>query len=127
VNTESSQDQRRVLREMTRMAQDLRDALAYPEVDIDVIGDFLHQGWMHKRELASGISDSRIDTWYECARRNGATGGKILGAGGGGFLLLYAHPDRYEDIATALPELRQVSFGFEPQGSRIVYVEEGDY
>lgn len=127
VNTESSQDRRRALREMTQMARDLRDALSPPSVDLDVMGELLHHGWLLKRGLASGISDSRIDAWYECARRHGAIGGKILGAGGGGFLLLYAHPERHEDIMAALPDLRPVLFKFEPQGSRIVYVEEGDY
>jgi D-glycero-alpha-D-manno-heptose-7-phosphate kinase len=80
---------------------------------------------MMKRALASGISTGRIDAWYERARQHGALGGKILGAGGGGFLLLYARPEHHRNIVSALPELRPVRFSFEPQGSKIVYVEEG--
>ena len=68
----------------------------------------------------------RIDDWYERARANGATGGKITGAGGGGFLLLYAPKDCHEAIVNALPELRRVSFGFEPHGTTIIYVEESE-
>lgn len=58
--------------------------------------------------------------------KSGAIGGKITGAGGGGFLLLYAPPNQHGEILQALPELRPVPFRFEPQGSKIVYVEEGD-
>ena len=80
---------------------------------------------MMKRTLASGISTGRIDAWYERARAHGAIGGKILGAGGGGFLLFYARPEQHRSIVAALPELRPIPFRFEPQGSKIVYVEEG--
>ena len=73
--------------------------------------------------MASNISNSVIDEWYEKARMHGAIGGKILGAGGGGFLLLYAPPERHADIVGALPELRPFPFRFEPQGSKIIYVE----
>ena len=76
--------------------------------------------------MASGISNSKIDEWYERARQHGAIGGKITGAGGGGFLLLYASPQRHEEIVRALPELRPVAFRFEPQGSKIIYVEENE-
>ena len=124
-NTERDRDRRKALRAMTRLANDLRDALAHDVVDLDVFGEVLHQGWLLKRELASGISNARIDDWYERARARGAIGGKILGAGGGGFLLVYAHPERHAAIAAALPELRPIPFRFEPQGSKIVYVEEG--
>jgi len=79
---------------------------------------------MRKRTLASAISTQQIDVWYERAREAGAMGGKILGAGGGGFLLLYAPEERHEAIRAALPGLRQVPVSFEPQGSKIIYVEE---
>jgi D-glycero-alpha-D-manno-heptose-7-phosphate kinase len=84
----------------------------------------LHEGWLLKKSLASSISSSGIDEWYERARKHGAIGGKILGAGGGGFLLLYAHPEYHPAIVSALAELSPVKFRFEPQGSKIVYIEE---
>jgi len=124
-NIARRQDQRQALQNMTRLAHALRETLNREDADVDVLGDILHEGWMMKRGLASGVSNARIDEWYERARRAGARGGKILGAGAGGFLLLYAHPEEHGAIRAALPELRPVPFSFEPQGSKIVFVEEG--
>jgi D-glycero-alpha-D-manno-heptose-7-phosphate kinase len=121
-NTESGQEGRQRLRAMTGLARDLREALCRD--DLDSFGDILHQGWELKRGLASKISNSQIDEWYSRARQRGALGGKILGAGGGGFLLLYAPPERHEEILAGLPELRLMPFRFELQGSKIIYVEE---
>jgi D-glycero-alpha-D-manno-heptose-7-phosphate kinase len=70
------------------------------------------------------VSTEAIDTWYERARRAGAAGGKLLGAGSGGFLMFYAPRERHEAIARALPRLRPVVFRFEPQGSRIIFVHD---
>lgn len=122
LNTENDHKNRSSLRIMAGLAGELRDALV--ENDLDGFGEILHQGWMEKRKLASGISNNKIDEWYETARNQGAIGGKVLGAGGGGFLLLYAHPENFPDIINSLPELQPISFKFEPQGSKIIYVEE---
>lgn len=122
-NTERDTAKRQSLRRMVQLAHDLRAALTAN--DLDAFGAILHEGWMRKRELAAGISSPRIDEWYERGRAAGAVGGKILGAGGGGFLLLYAPEQRHQAIRAALPELRQVPLAFEPQGSKIIYVEEG--
>jgi D-glycero-alpha-D-manno-heptose-7-phosphate kinase len=92
--------------------------------DLSTFGRVLHEGWMDKRCLASGISTNDIDTWYERGLRHGAVGGKVLGAGGGGFILFYAPPERHHAIVEALPELRHVPIRFEPHGSRIIYVED---
>lgn len=121
-NTINERKKRRSLRRMARLAGELRDALVVN--DLEGFGEVLHEGWMEKKELASGITSSVIDEWYETARRHGAIGGKLLGAGGGGFLLLYAHPDRFPDILRALPDLRLVPVRLEPQGSKIIYVED---
>ena len=121
-NTQNDVEKRNILRHMTRMAEELRDALVLN--DLDGFGEVLHQGWMEKKKLASGISNHQIDKWYEISRQNGAIGGKVLGAGGGGFLLLYAHPESFPEIMRALPELHPVALNFEPQGSKIIYVEE---
>lgn len=121
-NTERDVDRRRTLRTMTRMAQDLRAALHND--DLDSFGEILHEGWQLKQQLATGISNQRINEWYSRAREHGAIGGKILGAGGGGFLLVYAPVERHAEIIAALPELSLMPFAFEPQGSKIVYVEE---
>lgn len=121
-NTENDENRREALRTMVKLAQELQEALAAN--DLGSFGKILHQGWLEKKKMASRISNSKIDEWYERARQHGAIGGKITGAGGGGFLLLYAPPERHGEIIEALPQLRPMSFGFEPQGSRIIYVEE---
>jgi len=88
--------------------------------DLMQLGDVMHEAWAIKRSLAHDISNEVIDDWYASARKAGAIGGKILGAGGGGFLLLFAPPDRHEAIAQALPGLRQVFFNFDMVGSTIL-------
>ncbi len=113
---------REATRAMVQLARDLRAGLAVD--NIDRFGEILHEAWMLKRGLTAGITNPRIDDWYERARRNGAVGGKILGAGGGGFLLLWACPEHHERLIAALPELRPVAWHLEPQGSKIIYVEE---
>ena len=113
------------LRRMVGMAGQLRDALN--RGDIAGFGEVLHANWEEKRHLARGISNPTLDGWYETARAHGAIGGKVLGAGGGGFLLLYAPAARHAEICAALPALRRLTFHFEPQGSRLIYVEENGY
>jgi len=105
---------------LARLAYELFDVLTSDR--LDEFGEVLHLSWQLKRQLASGISNSSIDTWYESARAHGAIGGKILGAGGGGFLLLYAPVERHAEICRALPELMPVAFKFAPQGSKIIFV-----
>jgi D-glycero-alpha-D-manno-heptose-7-phosphate kinase len=122
-NTQHDRAKRLNLRRMVELAGLLRAALASEE--LSVVGEILHEGWMLKRELADGISTSHIDDWYARGRAAGAAGGKILGAGGGGFLLFYAPVERHAAITAALPELRPVPIALEPQGSKIIYVEEG--
>jgi D-glycero-alpha-D-manno-heptose-7-phosphate kinase len=124
-NTQSDEEKRARLRTMVSLADQMYEALT--RNDLNGFGEALHTGWMEKRRLASGITRPEIDAWYETARAHGAIGGKILGAGGGGFLLLYAHRERHADICRALPELRAIPFHFCPQGSKIIYVEENGY
>ncbi|MEI7556202.1 hypothetical protein [Candidatus Chlorohelix sp.] len=123
-NITSDDGKRSALRKMTQMAGELREALQRD--NLEGFGEVLHQGWLEKRKLASGISNNRIDEWYEIARRHGAIGGKLLGAGGGGFLLLFAPPAKQPEILGALPNLKPMEFRFESQGSKIIYVEEND-
>jgi D-glycero-alpha-D-manno-heptose-7-phosphate kinase len=107
-----------VMKRMVDLAYHLRDELVRGE--IDSLGQILHENWMLKKSLLDGISTSEIDKWYEAAIAAGALGGKLLGAGSGGFLMFYAPPDRHEAIAKAVG-LRQIKFGFEPLGSRILF------
>lgn len=108
------------MKKMAGLAQEMRGVLS--KNDTDSFGEFLHENWVLKRELAGGISNPQIDDWYAKARKAGAIGGKICGAGGGGFLLLYAPGEKHGRISAALPELIPTEFAFEPQGSKIIYV-----
>ncbi len=124
-NTQTDEEKRASLRRMVGLAEQMREALL--RNDLGGFGEVLHAGWTEKRKLASGITKPCIDEWYERARAHGAIGGKILGAGGGGFLLLYAPSERHPEICEALPELRPIDFRFSPQGSKLIYVEENSY
>jgi D-glycero-alpha-D-manno-heptose-7-phosphate kinase len=124
-NIQLDAEHRNTLRCLTSLASELRECLIRNQ--LDSFGDALHQAWLLKTRLASGITSSAIDDWYNRARTHGAIGGKILGAGGGGFLLLYAPPERHDEIRGALGELRCTPFRLEPQGTKIIYVEEGGY
>ena len=112
-------DKQRVLRRMAELAHIMKSELE--SGNLDSFGEILHENWELKKSLAEGISNTQIDYWYDIARRHGASGGKILGAGAGGFLIFAADEDRHAEIAQALAGLRSVKLGFEPLGSRIIF------
>jgi D-glycero-alpha-D-manno-heptose-7-phosphate kinase len=115
----SSATKRRSMKRMVELAYLLREELH--KNNVSAFGEILHENWILKREMTEGISTPEIDEWYRIARGAGATGGKILGAGAGGFLMLYAPRERHQEIIKALPTLRPIPMGFEPLGSRIIF------
>jgi D-glycero-alpha-D-manno-heptose-7-phosphate kinase len=104
---------------MVRLAYELMTELQ--RGNLDSFGKILDENWQLKKGLAPGVSTGDIDGWYEAACAAGAIGGKILGAGSGGFLMFYAPQERHEAIERALMPLRKVSFRFDPLGSRIIF------
>ena len=86
-------------------------------------GRLLHESWELKRTLSSKIAPALINEVYDCARKAGATGGKLLGAGGGGFMLLFVEPERRPAVVRALEKLLVVPFQFERGGTQIVVYE----
>lgn len=104
---------------MSQLAFELRDELQ--RNNPDSFGTILHENWLLKRSLSDEISSTAIDAWYERAMKAGATGGKLLGAGAGGFLMFCVPRGRQEDVISALSELRHVHFGFERGGSKIIF------
>ena len=112
----------KAMHKMVAYAAELRDELW--RGNFDAMGRILHENWRLKRSLTDGISSGEIDGWYDRAMKAGALGGKLLGAGGGGFLLFYAPPERHDSIAAALPDLRRIDFSLEPRGSRIIFVNQ---
>ena len=107
---------------LTDYARDVRDIL-HEGRDLVDIGRILHESWCAKRSLSSSISNPEIDATYEKAIKAGAIGGKLLGAGGGGFFLFFVHLDMKEHLKAALTDMRNIPFSLEPQGSKIIYVE----
>jgi len=105
---------------MRDMAYEMRDALAAG--DASAVGPLLHRNWQLKRGLTGSVSNSAIDDAYDAAMSAGATGGKLLGAGGGGFLLMCAPADRQGAVRAALSGLREVPFRFTARGSHVALV-----
>lgn len=91
--------------------------------DISAFGKLLHEGWKIKKSLTDEISNPYIDEIYEAARSAGALGGKLLGAGGGGFMLIFAKPEMHPQIRERLKNLLHVPFQFETMGSQIIFYE----
>lgn len=116
--------QRRV--ELFAMLQMVQEGISIMVGDRDLgeFGELLHEAWMVKRGLTSQITTPMIDDIYDAARRAGALGGKLLGAGGGGFMLFFAKPEVHQRIHAALPGLLRVPFRFEGLGSQIVFYQQ---
>lgn len=104
---------------MCELARFLREQLQCG--NIDAMGQALHEGWLLKRTLADGITDPAIDRYYELAMAHGAAGGKLLGAGGGGFLLFYVPEERQTEVKHTLG-LEQLHIGFDRQGASVIYI-----
>jgi D-glycero-alpha-D-manno-heptose-7-phosphate kinase len=119
-NTQSNEDVVHSLHAIKRAAHWMRgDLLAG---DVSRVGELLHESWLAKRGLAKGITEPTIDSWYEAARVAGASGGKIAGAGGGGFLVIYCEPEHQDRVTAALQEqgLTRMDFRFESGGAMVI-------
>jgi D-glycero-alpha-D-manno-heptose-7-phosphate kinase len=108
------------LNRMREMVDEAIAILADSSVSIDEFGKLLDLGWKYKRSLSDQVSTPQIDQIYKEAMRAGAVGGKILGAGGGGFMLFFAKPERHAAIRERLKDLVHVNFNFDDSGSRVV-------
>jgi D-glycero-alpha-D-manno-heptose-7-phosphate kinase len=111
--------QRAVLRAMREQALAVRETLV--DGPLEQLGLVLDQGWELKRRMASRISNACIDETYARARAAGALGGKVAGAGGGGFLLLYCPPDRQQSVRAALHHLKELPFSLERDGTKVIF------
>ena len=108
------------LSQMRQHAHRLHSLVCNGHVDLEAFGAVLDQTWQLKRQLAHTISNQKIDEWYERAMKSGASGGKICGAGGGGFLLILAKPECQEAVRNALRDLKEVPISYEVQGSQVM-------
>jgi D-glycero-alpha-D-manno-heptose-7-phosphate kinase len=114
-------DRRPALRRLCRIANDLREVLTAGN-DLASFGRLLHEAWEVKKSVEGTISNPAIDAWYERGLAAGAVGGKLLGAGSGGFLLFFCEPDVQPRLREVLGELRPVAFGLEPEGSKVIFI-----
>jgi D-glycero-alpha-D-manno-heptose-7-phosphate kinase len=113
-------EKQRQLFRMRQMVDEGLEILVDPSLPIEAFGELLHEAWQLKRSLSTMITTPEIDRIYEAARDAGAIGGKLLGAGGGGFMLLFAKPERHAAIRERLNKLIHVPFDLEESGSRVV-------
>jgi D-glycero-alpha-D-manno-heptose-7-phosphate kinase len=109
------------LAEMRDLSHEMREVLG--RGDVTGVGSLLHRNWELKRSLVAGVSDTQLDIWYERARHAGASGGKLLGAGAGGFLLIMAPPERQTTVRAALADMREVPFHFAARGTEITLLD----
>ena len=120
---QATANKRDILRQMRDLVPELRDVLA-SGINLSRFGEILHQGWELKRSITTEISNSEIDEYYQRARSAGALGGKLLGAGGGGFLLFYVEPQNHQRVIRALGDLYHMQVGLDAGGTRITYYDQ---
>ena len=114
-------DKQQVMHRMVEMAYELKEVLEQGR--LDDFGHILNEGWLLKRSLADSISNSLVDTLYNQGMAAGALGGKLLGAGGAGFVLFYCPEERQADFRARMSAYTEMPFRFENEGSRIIYRE----
>jgi len=110
---------RSLMSEMVSLAYEMRELLENDEVEF--LGELLDKNWRLKRQIATGISDPQIDNWYNKGILAGAQGGKLLGAGNGGFMMFFAPKEKHVSIVKAMKGLQRVPFLFDHKGSQIVF------
>lgn len=116
-NTKKNTDQLRTMRKLVDEAQSI---LVSGSGNFDEFGKLLHETWQLKRGLSSKVTTDNVDYIYDLATKNGAVGGKLLGAGGGGFILFYVEPENQSRVKQALADLVHVPFDFDFSGSEII-------
>ena len=120
----ANRDSKALVRRMVELAFELKREME--SGSLSAFGELLDENWRLKAQISAGITDPQIDQWYQVGLANGAVGGKLLGAGNGGFIMFYAPLERHGDIQAALHQLRCVKFGFDRHGSQIVFYQVDD-
>jgi D-glycero-alpha-D-manno-heptose-7-phosphate kinase len=114
-------DCRMLIRRMVQLAFEMKEQLE--SGTLEHLGNLLDENWRLKTQLSSGITDPQIDAWYASGMANGALGGKLLGAGNGGFMMFYALKERHAQIRAALSDLVPIKFRFDRTGAQIVFYQ----
>ena len=120
-NASKSKDKTKMLREMLQLVDDAQKVLTNKLKDLDDFGRLLDHTWRLKRQTGKAVSTDDIDVLYDKAINAGALGGKLLGAGGGGFFIFYVQPEKKDSVKKALEDLLHIPFEFESGGTRVVH------
>ena len=110
---------RSLIKEMASLSYDLK--YMFENDDLDSVGELLDKNWKLKSQISSGITNPQIDDWYQKGINAGATGGKLLGAGNGGFIMFYVPSEKQKNVINALKNLKRIPFSFDNLGSQIVF------
>lgn len=121
----SHEDKFEVLKSMVSLVTDLRNCLYTGQ--LDDFGRIMHENWILKQKLASQITNTAIDDIYDAGLRGGAKGGKLLGAGGGGFMLFYCEKEKQQRLIDNLKPLEKFDFAFEREGSKVIYFADEEF
>lgn len=121
------QDKKRQLEEMYQLVGEAEGILTNKQADLDEFGRLLDHTWKLKRQTGSRVSTDTIDELYSCGMNAGAMGGKLLGAGGGGFLIFYVTPEYQQQVREAMKDLLYIPFQFENSGTKVIYYQPEEY
>ncbi len=124
---ETRSDRKQMLREMYELVGEAEKVMSDPSKDLDDFGRLLDHTWNLKRQTGKAISTSSIDELYSRGINAGALGGKLLGAGGGGFLIFYVQPEFKKSVRRAMKDLMYIPFEFETSGTRVIHYSPEDY
>ncbi len=120
-NNVSATDKTSQLKEMLSLVDDAEEVLTNRHADLDDFGRLLDHTWKLKKQTGAKISTSSIDEFYDKGIKAGALGGKLLGAGGGGFLVFYVQPEYHDSVRKAMKDLMHIPFEFEDGGTRVIH------
>ena len=123
-NIKDSNNKRQLMNQMVKKAHNVKKCIEND--NLDEVGSLLHENWMLKKEITKGVSDQQIDTWYNKAINAGAHGGKLMGAGHGGFFMFLAEKNNHRNIIRELSDLKYTNILFDTKGSRIVFNDENN-
>ena len=121
VNVAEKLDKTAQLKEMLTLVDDAEHILTDKDTDLDDFGRMLDHSWKLKRQIGSAVSTNNIDELYAKGMSAGALGGKLLGAGGGGFLVFYVQLDRQDSVRWAMRDLMHIPFKFEDGGTKVIH------
>ena len=126
-NVSGTEDKRKKLKQMYELVNEAEQILVNKDRDLDDFGRLLDTTWRLKKGTGSSISNGNIDELYEKGMQAGALGGKLLGAGGGGFLLFYVQPEKKKAVKEAMKDLMYIPFKFEDGGTRVIHYTPEPY